>query len=181
MLFYPNVDKHNDTIIINNNKDKRSLTDSVDVTYQLDEMNEGVAKLMNWTEKTAKVVIGKNKITLCASILIKEAGWSVKFPEVNSLGTVLGFDPKVYEYRKEPWISQKIVNILTVNSILVHCDMISGSMVDGVKSPVIYNYSPNVVPGSKIVGDPVKPIYLPVLKDVKNELETDSWISKVKR
>ena len=53
--------------------------------------------------------------------------------------------------------------------------MISGSMVDGVKSPVIYNLSPNVVPGSKIVGDPVKPIYLPVSKDVINELNI--WVT----
>ena len=53
--------------------------------------------------------------------------------------------------------------------------MILGSMVDGVKSPVIYNYSPNVVPGSKIVGDPVKPIYLPVSKGVINE--SNIWVT----
>ena len=141
----------------------------------MDEINSGVAKLMNWTEKTAKVVIGKNKITLRASLLIKETGWSVTFPKENSLGSVLGFDSREYVYRKQPYISEKIVNILSVNSILVHCDMISGSMVDGVKSPVIFNYSPNVVPGSKIVGDPVKPIYLPVSKDVINELNI--WVS----
>ena len=93
----------------------------------------------------------------------------------NSLSTVLGFESKTYDHRKEPWISEKIVNILSVNSILIHCDMISGSMVDGVKSPVIYNYSPNVMPGSKIVGDPVKPIYLPVSKDVINELNI--WVT----
>ena len=52
--------------------------------------------------------------------------------------------------------------------------MISG-MVDGVRSPVIYNYSPNVMPGSKIVGDTVKPIYLPVSKDVINELNI--WVT----
>ena len=47
--------------------------------------------------------------------------------------------------------------------------------MDGVKSPVIYSYSPNVMPRSKIVGDPVKPIYLPVSKDVINELNI--WVT----
>ena len=65
----------------------------------------------------------------------QEYGWSVGFPKENSLGTVLGFESKTYESREEPWKSEKIVNILSVNSILIHCDMISGSMVDGVKSP----------------------------------------------
>ena len=171
---YPNVDEKNNTIILTGAGVKKTLR-LPRGCYELEEINNGVSRLMNWTEKTAKVVIGKNKITLRASLLIKEAGWSVQFPNENSLGTVLGFDSKEYAYRKEPYISEKIVNILSVNSILVHCDMISGSMVDGVKSPVIFNYSPNVMPGSKIVGDPVKPIYLPVSKDVINELNI--WVS----
>ena len=171
---YPNVDETNNTIILTGSGVKK-IVQLPRGCYELDEINSGVAKLMNWTEKTAKVVIGKNKITLRASQLIKETGWSVTFPKENSLGSVLGFDSREYVYRKQPYISEKIVNILSVNSILVHCDMISGSMVDGVKSPVIFNYSPNVVPGSKIVGDPVKPIYLPVSKDVINELNI--WVS----
>ena len=171
---YPNVDETNNTIILTGSGVK-TIVQLPRGCYELDEINSGVAKLMNWTEKTAKVVIGKNKITLRASLLIKETGWSVTFPKENSLGSVLGFDSREYVYRKQPYISEKIVNILSVNSILVHCDMISGSMVDGVKSPVIFNYSPNVVPGSKIVGDPVKPIYLPVSKDVINELNI--WVS----
>lgn len=171
---YPNVDETNNTIILTGSGVKK-IVQLPRGCYELDEINSGVAKLMNWTEKTANVVIGKNKITLRASLLIKETGWSVTFPKENSLGSVLGFDSREYVYRKQPYISEKIVNILSVNSILVHCDMISGSMVDGVKSPVIFNYSPNVVPGSKIVGDPVKPIYLPVSKDVINELNI--WVS----
>ena len=171
---YPNVDETNNTIILTGSGVKK-IVQLPRGCYELDEINSGVAKLMNWTEKTAKVVIGKNKITLRASLLIKETGWSVTFPKENSLGSVLCFDSREYVYRKQPYISEKIVNILSVNSILVHCDMISGSMVDGVKSPVIFNYSPNVVPGSKIVGDPVKPIYLPVSKDVINELNI--WVS----
>ena len=111
---------------------------------------------MEWKEAIAGCH-WKNKITRRASLKVGK-GWSVEFPFKTSLGTVLRFESKMYDHREEPWISEKIVNILSVNSILIHCDMISGSMVDGVKSPVIYNYFPNVMPGSKIVGDPVKSI-----------------------
>ena len=118
---------------------------------------------MNWT-RDPKVTITENSITLRASLLIKDKNWYVEFPKENSLGSVLGFESKVYHYQVDqfgnplPHISEKIVNILSVNSILVHCDVISGSMVDGVMSPVIFNYSPNTAPGNKIVAHPVKPI-----------------------
>ena len=166
---YPNVDWYNNTIYLHDReKEIRRDVKLPRGCYKLDEIYEGIVKQMEWKENPP-VVIGKNKITLRASLKVGK-GWSVEFPFKNSLGAVLGFESKTYDHREEPWISEKIVNILSVNSILIHCDMISRSMVDGVKSPVIYNYSPNVIPGSKIVGDPVKPIYLPVSKDVINEL-----------
>ena len=59
---------------------------------------------------------------------------------------------------------------MSVNSILTHCDVITGSIVDGVRQPVIFHCSPNVAPGSKIVSEPVNPIYLPVSIDVISEL-----------
>ena len=149
--------------------------------YELTEIGASIKKVMNWTDKDAKVTIAENKITLRTSLLIKDKAWYVEVPEANSLGKVLGFESKVYHYQVDqfgkplPHVSEKIVNILSVNSILVHCDVISGSMIDGVISPVIFNYSPNVAPGNKIVADPVKPIYLPVSKDNINELNI--WVT----
>ena len=50
----------------------------------------------------------------------------VNFDEEDSLCTVLGFDRKeVYKVGRHE--SEHIVNILSVNSILVHCDVIESS------------------------------------------------------
>ena len=134
---YPNVEETNNTVIETGAGVKKTVR-LLRGCYELEEIKKGDSKLMNWTNKTTKGVIGKNKITLRAPFLIKETGWSVEFPRENGLRTLLGFDLKEYAYRKEPYISKKIVHILSVNSILPHCDMISGSMVDVVKSPVSY-------------------------------------------
>ena len=177
---YPNVDEENNTVILVGDGHRHEVA-LPRGCYELKQIDESIRKLMNCTEKTEKIRFSENKITLRASLLIKDKNWYVEFPKKNSLGKVLGFDSQVYHYQVDqfgnplPHISEKIVNILSVNSILVHCDMISGSMVDGVKSPVIFNYSPNVAPGSKIVADPAKPIYLPVSKDTINELNI--WVS----
>ena len=54
----------------------------------------------------------------------------VDFDIDNSLRTVLGFEAKKYT-KVGTYESENIVNILNVNSILVHCDIIEGSRVNG--------------------------------------------------
>ena len=60
--------------------------------------------------------------------------------------------------------SSSIVDIMPVNSILVNIDIIMGSYVNGISSPTIYSFYPNVPPGYKIVERPNPAlIYYPVL------------------
>ena len=87
---------------------------------------------------------------------------------------ILGFESGDYGGNKI-YQSQKIANILSVNNILVQCDVISGSTINGRPAPVIFNYSPNVQAGRKIVAEPVVPIYLPVSVDHIHELSV--WIT----
>ena len=70
----------------------------------------------------------------------------------DSLCTVLGFDKKVYTFGRHE--SENIVNILSVNSILVHCDVIESSRLNGFEAPVIYTLFPDASPGDKIISIP---------------------------
>ena len=47
--------------------------------------------------------------------------------------------------------SQSLVNIMSVNSILVHCNIIHSSYMRGAQDPVAYNFFPNDAPGQKIL------------------------------
>ena len=58
--------------------------------------------------------------------------------------------------------SENVVNIMKVNSILVHCDIIGGSRLNGEERAIIYSFFPNVGPGEKIVTRPKNLIYLPI-------------------
>ena len=44
-----------------------------------------------------------------------------------------------------------MVNILTINSILVNIDIISGSYVNGSTQTTIYSFFPDVSPGYEII------------------------------
>jgi hypothetical protein len=94
-------------------------------------------------------------------------GYKVRFMNKKSLREVLGFKKK--EISTGLPESDNIANILDVNTILVHLNIISGSNVNGNPTPVIYAFFPNVSPGYKIVEKPHNLIYLPVaVKTIKN-------------
>ena len=49
---------------------------------------------------------------------------------------------------------KKLVNIMSVNSILVHCNIIHSLYMRGQQAPVVYNFFPNAAPGQKILEAP---------------------------
>ena len=53
--------------------------------------------------------------------------WQVLLAAHNSIGRLLGVNNGDDFAGPDEWISPKIVNILSVNNMLVQCDIISGS------------------------------------------------------
>ena len=106
--------------------------------------------------------ISANSNTL-KSVLIIEQGYEVDFNHKNSLAKVLGFTGTKYEEGFHE--SENVVNILTINSILVNIDMISGSYVNGATKNTVYSFFPKVSPGYRIIESPVNLVYLPLILD----------------
>ena len=59
---------------------------------------------------------------------------------------------------------------MSVNSILVHCNIIHSSYMPFTQASVAYNFFPNAAPGQKILEAPHNLIYLPVIVDVVSTL-----------
>ena len=89
----------------------------------------------------------------------------VNFDEDYSLCTVLGFDRKVYNAGRHE--SEHIVNILSVNSILVHCDVIESSSLNGIEAPVINTFFPDAAPRNLI--------YIPLTMNVISRMTC--WVT----
>ena len=103
--------------------------------------------------------------------MVIQGGYGIKFPE-RSLRTVLGCDAKSYKATRgkifERFESEHSVQIMTINSILIHCDLVGGSYLNGRRAPIIHSFFPLADPGDKIVEKPVEYIYiyLPISSDV---------------
>jgi hypothetical protein len=78
----------------------------------------------------------------------------IYFNQPNSLHTLWGFDNGLMECVGEHE-STNIVNIMSVNAILVPCSIINGSYLNGDLHNILYTFFPNVPPGYKIVEIPV--------------------------
>ena len=90
----------------------------------------------HWDETNEEyyVTILANPNTM-KTILNVENNYVVNFKAVNSLRRLLGFNAKNYSTSQE---SERVVDILSINSILVNIDIISGSYVNGIAQPTIY-------------------------------------------
>ena len=97
----------------------------------------------------------------------------VSFDVPISLSSVLGFKQDIV-YGVGRHASEKLVNIMSVNSILVHCNIIHSSYMRGQQAPVVYNFFPNAVPGQNILEAPHSLIYLAVTVDVISSLSV--WL-----
>ena len=126
-------------------------------TYELNQINDEIKR------QVPAINISANLATLKAIVKIDDDKTKIDFNIDNSIRTILGFDKKVLS--KGYHESDMPVNILSVNSILIHCDIISDSYENGKKRPVIYSFFPNCFPGEKILEKPINLVYLPVFVD----------------
>jgi hypothetical protein len=78
----------------------------------------------------------------------------------STMRPLLGFDPQTLTegYRE----GEKPLDIMAVNSILVHCNLANGSYLNGNQQAVLYSFFPNVCPGYKILETPKNLVYLPI-------------------
>ena len=102
------------------------------------------------------------------TILNIENNYQVNFRSNNSLRKLLGFNSKTYSASQE---SERVVDIISVNFILVNLDIISGSYVNEIAQHTIYSFFPNVSPGHKIIENPKTVIYLPITLHVIHSIQ----------
>ena len=136
--------------------------------YDIKEINKAIQKELKKNGHDEIVEFSSNSITLKTIMKFKppEGGqhsYSVHFDHANTIGKTFGFNTSSYtNLTKTYYESENIVDILRVNTIQVHTDIISSSYVNGTSEPMIYSFFPNADPGYKIVEKPYHPIYLPV-------------------
>ena len=92
-----------------------------------------------------------------------KGNYEVNFRKDKSISSLLGFHSNLYTSGFHE--SENMVNILTIHSILVNIDIISGIYVNGSTQPTIYSFFLDVSPGYKIIENTHNLLYLPITPD----------------
>ena len=132
---FPNIDDSNNIFVYSHDQGQTWTKIKIPTgSYEIDDLNQTIRfemeKVGHYDEvnNESYINIAANSNTL-KSILIIGQGYQVDFNQQNNLSKVLGFTGKKYiEGFHE---SEKPVNILSINSILVNIDIIDGSYVNG--------------------------------------------------
>jgi len=113
-------------------------------SYEISQLNSEIQRLMQLNGDSG---IKLSHFGICC--YITPAKYEVDFTVANLLAQTLGFGSVILSQGYN--ISPNIVKILTVNSILVNCDVVGNSYLKGDQTPVLYSFFPNVKPGYKVV------------------------------
>ena len=166
---FPNIDESNNIFVYSPNNGNSWVKIKIpEGSYEIDDINNTIQWEIkkrghhNPINEDYYITISANSNTL-KSVLILEKDYQVDFNHQDSLAKVLGFTG--VKYTEGFHESENPVNILSVNSILVNIDIISGSYVNGKTKNTIYSFFPKVSPGFKIVESPVNLVYLPITLD----------------
>ena len=169
---FPNIDETNNLFIYST--DNGNSWEKIKIpmgSYEIDDLNNTIQfemeKRGHYDEYYIKISANSNTLK---SVLIIELGYQVDFNQQHSLSKVLGFTGT--KYTEGFHESENVVNILTINSILVNIDIIGGSYVNGKLKNTIYSFFPKVSPGYKIIESPVNLVYLPLLIDTISDINT---------
>ena len=159
---FPNIDLLNNQLkVLVNGKWETILIPTG--SYDLPDISKEIQRqIQEKGGKSNMVTLTPNMNTLkCIMTII---GAEVDLRGERSIREVLGFQPEIYKTGRNE--SQKVVNIIRVNSILVHCSVIGQSYLNGSPQPIIYSFFPNALVGEKIVERPNTLIYLPIALDI---------------
>ena len=90
----------------------------------------------------------KTKLVVSNGIIAK------RFDEKSFFSTILGFTPG-WDYKHyDKYVSQKIVNLSNMNKRHLKCDCIDGSVVNGVRQPILFTFVLDKPSGYKILSEP---------------------------
>ena len=133
------------------------------VTYELDpgiysyrDISEALFYILQseYPSSDSEILIRPDDITRKTKLVVNEGIIAIRFDENSFFSTILGFTPG-WDYKHyNQYLSQKIVNLSSINKIHLKCDCIDGSIQDGVRQPILFSFLLDKPSGYKVFCEP---------------------------
>ena len=155
------------------------------ITYELDPGNYNIEDLRKAVyplgDHEGTLQIEYDDLNKKVKLILNRFGvtfGTLRFDEKSFFHTLLGFEP-YWDYKPGVYTSNKItLNLNTINKIHLKCDIIDGSIQDGVRQPILFSFVLDKPSGYKVFCQPetihYKKINNPVLNTITFYLEDDN-------
>ena len=140
--------------------------------YRYRDMAEALYYILEseYPSSGSEILIRLDDITRKTKLVVRSGIIAIRFDEKSFFSTILGFTPG-WDYKHyNQYFSQKIVNLSNTNKIHLKCDAIDGSVVNGVRQPILYSFVLDKPAGYKIFSEPETIHYKKINKSVLNTI-----------
>ena len=110
--------------------------------YTFKDISEVLLNLLQSENKGEfiKIVVDSDDITRKTKLDVKLGTIAIRFDEKSFVSIILGFTPS-WDYKHyNKYISQKVVNLSSINKIHLKCDFIDGSVQNGLQQPIAFSF-----------------------------------------
>ena len=116
------------------------------------------------------IVIEYDDIKMKTKLVVQSGIIAIKFDEKSFFSTILGFTSG-WDYKHyNKYTSQKVVNLGSTNKIHLKCDCIDGSVLNGIRQPILFSFILDKLPGYKVFSEPETIHYKKINKSVLNTI-----------
>ena len=133
-------------------------------------------------DKSDSILIDSDDVSLITKLILRPDITALSFDEKSFFNTILGFSPhwdykNIASYDRE-YYTEKNRNLSTTDKIHLKCDVIDGSVLNGVRQPILFSFVLVKKPGFKVFCPPEtihdKKVNKSVLNTVTFYLEDDN-------
>ena len=124
--------------------------------YAFKDLSEALFNILQleYPESSSEIVIEFDDITRKTKLAVKSGIIAKRFDEKSFYRTISGFTPG-WDYKHyNQYISQKIVNLKTINKIHLKFDAIHGTILDGFRQPILFSCVLDKPGGYKVFCEP---------------------------
>ena len=124
-----------------------------------------------------KVIVTIDDIKLKSDLKINQ---TLIYTKKSFFYTILGFTQshsyplddidEFYQWIAGLYKSNRPINITGIDKILLKCDCIQGSIVNGIREPILYSFALSSPPGHKIYKEPKVKLFKKVNKSVLSHI-----------
>ena len=142
--------------------------------YEVDDLNNTLKYIL---PDNVKVSLRIDDIKLKSNLKIKQ---TLIFTERSFFYTILGFTRSrsyplddiygLYQLISGSYKSDKPINNTGIDKIHLKCDCIEGSIVNGIREPILYSFAPSSPPGHRIYKEPRLKLFKKVNKSVLSHI-----------